>query len=93
MENERDGFAINVAVVDDAIIVTMPGTRYSITYRKGPDPWLLASTPETSEEAAIRKREKNAVTAVRLRWTKQQGSRPAHDLARRCNPKPRYAKL
>ena len=69
MENERDGFAINVAVVDDAIIVTMPGTRYSITYRKGPDPWLLASTPETSEEAAIRKWKKNAVTAVRLHWT------------------------
>jgi hypothetical protein len=29
--------------VDDAIIVTMPGTRYSVTYRKGADPWLLAS--------------------------------------------------
>src|SRR5262249_35004675 len=36
MENEGDnGFAIKVAVVDDAITVTMPGTRYSITYRMG----------------------------------------------------------
>jgi hypothetical protein len=44
MEKEGDNnFAIHVAVVDDAIIVTMPGTRYSVTYRKGDDPWLLAS--------------------------------------------------
>jgi hypothetical protein len=32
-----------VTVENDAIIVTMPGTRYSITYRMGDDPWLLAS--------------------------------------------------
>ena len=44
MEKEGDtDFAIHVAVVDDAITVTMPGTRYSITYRKGAEPWLLAS--------------------------------------------------
>jgi hypothetical protein len=44
MEKESDdSFAIHVAVVDDAITVTMPGTRYSVTYRKGADPWLLAS--------------------------------------------------
>jgi hypothetical protein len=44
MKKEGDnGFAIHVAVVDDAIVVTMPGTRYSVTYRKGDDPWLLAS--------------------------------------------------
>ena len=44
MEKEADnGLAIHVAVVDDAITVTMPGTRYSVTYRKGADPWLLAS--------------------------------------------------
>ena len=44
MEKEGDnGFAIHVDVVDDAITVTMPGTRYSITYRKGANPWLLAS--------------------------------------------------
>jgi hypothetical protein len=44
MEKERDnGFAIDVAVVDDTITVTMPGTRYSVTYRKGDEPWLLAS--------------------------------------------------
>jgi hypothetical protein len=44
MEKEADnGFAIHVVVVDHAITVTMPGTRYSVTYRKGADPWLLAS--------------------------------------------------
>jgi hypothetical protein len=44
MKNESDdGFAIHVAVVDDAIIVTMAGTRYSITYRNKDEPWLLAS--------------------------------------------------
>jgi hypothetical protein len=45
MEKEGDtDFAIHVAVVDDAITVTMPGTRYSITYRKpGKTPWLVAS--------------------------------------------------
>jgi hypothetical protein len=45
MEKEGDnGFAIHVAVVGDAIIVTMPGTRYSVIYRKGAKPWLLASS-------------------------------------------------
>ena len=44
MEKEGDnGFAIHVAVVEDAITVTMPGTRYSVTYRKSDEPWLLAS--------------------------------------------------
>jgi hypothetical protein len=44
MEKEADnGLAIDVAVVDDEIIVTMPGTGYSVTYRRGADPWLLAS--------------------------------------------------
>jgi hypothetical protein len=49
MEKEADnGLAIHVAVVYDAIIVTMPGTHYSVTYRKGADPWLLASTVTTT---------------------------------------------
>ena len=44
MEKEADdSFAIHVAVVDDVITVTMPGTRYSVTYRKGDEPWLLVS--------------------------------------------------
>jgi hypothetical protein len=29
--------------VNDAIIVTMPGTTYSVTYRKRNESWLLAS--------------------------------------------------
>jgi len=28
---------------DTDYCMTMPGTRYSITYRKGAEPWLLAS--------------------------------------------------
>ena len=45
MDKEGDNdFAIHVAVVGKAIIVTMPGTGYSITYRKpGKTPWLVAS--------------------------------------------------
>ena len=44
MENEGDNdFPIHVVVVDDAITVTMPGTRYSVTYRKADEPWLIAS--------------------------------------------------
>ena len=30
-------------VKNGAIVVTMPATRYSVTYRKGDEPWLLAS--------------------------------------------------
>jgi hypothetical protein len=45
MEKEADnGFTIQVAVVDDAIIVTMPGTGYTITYRKGADPFTFAAS-------------------------------------------------
>ena len=45
MEKEADnGFTIQVAVVDDAIIVTMPGTGYSVTYRKGADPFTFAAS-------------------------------------------------
>jgi hypothetical protein len=45
MEKEADnGLALHVAVVGDAIIVTMPGTNYSVTYHKpGKTPWLVAS--------------------------------------------------
>jgi hypothetical protein len=57
MEKEGDnGFAIHVAVVDDAITVTMPGTRYSITYRKLHDtPWLVASDVRDDPDSQISK--------------------------------------
>ena len=43
-QNEKDLVgALRVTVENDAILVTMPGTRYSITYRKGDDPSLVAS--------------------------------------------------
>jgi hypothetical protein len=56
MEKEADdSFAIHVAVVDDVITVTMPGTRYSITYRKGSEPWLLASDSHDDRDFPSRK--------------------------------------
>jgi hypothetical protein len=40
LENDLD---VQVAVKDGAIIVTLPGTSFCVVYRKGADPWLLAS--------------------------------------------------
>ena len=35
---------VRIARLDDAIVVTMPGTSYSVTYRRvDSSPWLLAS--------------------------------------------------
>jgi hypothetical protein len=52
-ETERDSYTghgkedisgeARVAIVDDAIVVTMPGTSYSVTYHKSDAPWLVAS--------------------------------------------------
>ena len=39
-ENELD---VHLAVEDNAIIVTLPGTSFCVAYRKGAEPWLLAS--------------------------------------------------
>jgi len=39
-DNDLD---VQVSVVGEAIIVTMPGTSYSVTYHKRNEPWLLAS--------------------------------------------------
>ena len=56
MENEGDNdFPIHVVVVDDAITVTMPGTRYSVTYRKGDEPWLLVSDGYVDRDFPSRK--------------------------------------
>jgi hypothetical protein len=43
MEEDHNGSDLRVSVVDEAIIVTMPGTSYSVSYHKRNDPWLLAS--------------------------------------------------
>jgi hypothetical protein len=34
---------VHLAVEDNAIIVTLPGTSFCVAYRKGAEPWLLAS--------------------------------------------------
>ena len=39
-ENNLD---VHLAVEDNAIIVTLPGTSFCVVYRKGAEPWLLAS--------------------------------------------------
>jgi hypothetical protein len=76
MEKENDNdFAIHVALVDDAIIVTMPGTRYSITYRKGADPWLLASDRDDDPDFPPRNEEKNLRDAL-ARLKKVEGRGP-----------------
>jgi len=41
-ENDLVG-ELRVTVENGAITVTMRGTSYLITYRKGDEPWLLAS--------------------------------------------------
>jgi hypothetical protein len=41
--DDWDGFDVQVSVVDDTIIATMPGTSYMVTYRKSKEPWLVAS--------------------------------------------------
>jgi hypothetical protein len=44
METQGDNYLdVNVAVSDDAIVVTLPGTSFSATYRKRDEPWLIAS--------------------------------------------------
>src|SRR5215469_18675264 len=34
MEEDDNGSELSISVVDDAIIVTMPGTSYSVSYHK-----------------------------------------------------------
>jgi hypothetical protein len=40
---EKNDLDVQVAVDDGAIIVTLPGTSFGVVYRKGDEPWLLAS--------------------------------------------------
>jgi len=55
MEEEDNGSDLRVSVVDDAIIVTMPGTSYSVTYRKRGEPWLLSSDIRDDKNSPISK--------------------------------------
>jgi hypothetical protein len=48
-----DSFDVHVAVVDDAIVVIIPGTSYSVTYRKRDEPWLLASDIRDDKNSPI----------------------------------------
>ena len=44
-----------VEVEDDGIIVTLPGTSYSVTYRKSNEPWLVASDNRDDPDSSIPK--------------------------------------
>jgi hypothetical protein len=52
LENDLD---VQVAVQDGAIIVTLPGTSFGVVYRKGADPWLLASDIRDDPNSPISK--------------------------------------
>ena len=52
LENDLD---VQVAVKDGAIIVTLPGTSFCVVYRKGADPWLLASDIRDDPNSPISK--------------------------------------
>jgi hypothetical protein len=50
-EKELD---VHLAVEDNAIVVTLPGTRFSVIYRKTADnPWLLASDMRDDDNSPI----------------------------------------
>jgi len=61
MKAEKSGITdvtgkVRVARLDDAIVVTMPGTNYSVIYRRvQSSPWLLASDlrddPNSSDQS------------------------------------------
>jgi hypothetical protein len=53
-ENDND-LDVQVSVANDAIVVTMPGTSYSVTYRKRDEPWLLASDIRDDKNSPISK--------------------------------------
>jgi hypothetical protein len=52
METQGDNYLdVNVAVSDDAIVVTLPG--FSATYRKRDEPWLIASDIRDDPSSSI----------------------------------------
>ena len=55
MEAKSD-LDVRVSVVDDTIIVTMPGTSSSVTYYKRNDPWVFASNIRDDHNSPISKR-------------------------------------
>jgi len=53
MEKDDNGSDLHVSVVNDAIVLTMPGTSYSVTYRKRDEPWLFASDIRDDKNSPI----------------------------------------
>jgi len=49
---------VHIVVEAGALLITMPGTNFSVTYRKQPDaPWLVSSDIIDDREAAIKRAE------------------------------------
>jgi hypothetical protein len=55
MEKDDNGSDLHVSVMNDAIVVTMPGTSYSVTYHKRSEPWLHASDIRDDKDSPISK--------------------------------------
>ena len=53
MEKDDNDLNVHISVMNDAIVVTMPGTSYSVTYRKRDEPWLLASDVRDDKKSPI----------------------------------------
>jgi hypothetical protein len=53
METPDNDLDVQVSVVNDAIVVTMPGTSYSVTYHKRTEPWLHASGIRDDKDSPI----------------------------------------
>ena len=51
--NSGPDLRVLVVLHGDTIVVTMPGTSYSVTYRKLNDPWLLASNIRDDHNSLI----------------------------------------
>jgi hypothetical protein len=56
MEKESNNSSdVLVSMLGDAIIVTIPGTSYSVTYQKRDEPWLIASDIRDDPSSSISK--------------------------------------
>jgi hypothetical protein len=54
-EEDDNDLDLQISVVNDALVVTMPGTSYSVTYHKRSEPWLHASDLRDDKDSPISK--------------------------------------
>ena len=97
MRAEKSGITdvtgkVRVARLDDAIVVTMPGTNYSVIYRRvQSSPWLLASDlrddPNSSDQSTY-------ISGSSMDCCKREGERARVDclVGHSQTPKPQPAR-